>query len=236
MRLDRLGRRIFWAGLLGLPVMAVGVLVISQSSLAEPRRVPRIVQTSEGQRAVVYEEVDVEDFSSPESLLAGETPDAAEAEKTAQLREKLRAVIDEKASLLNSAALEAEIATHQRQIAELKALKELQRLEQGLKELSDKYPDSLSARRARDVLELLTQRRLVPKPDDGFGGPTPTFTPNIPYEPSPPSVPHLTPYDFADPDRIRRKPKKSAEFDRGSQKPMPLEDVEKPFGDGNNSP
>jgi hypothetical protein len=120
-------------------------------------------------------------------MLAVESPEAEEAEKTAELREELQKVIEEKASLLNATALAAEIELHRRQIDELKALQELQRLQKNLEELSDKFPDSDAGRRAREVLNLLKNagprptlrpdadvfdvpRRptTAPAPDDGF--------------------------------------------------------------------
>lgn len=114
-------------------------------------------------------------------MLASETPDAAETEKLRTLRESLDEVLKEKASLLNAEALSAEIEVQRRQVTELKALKELQKLQQSLQELSDKFPDSEAGKRARDVLELLKSRTIravpngalpfnpsSPESDDGF--------------------------------------------------------------------
>ena len=112
-------------------------------------------------------------------MLAADTPDAAEAETLAGLREKLRMVIEEKAALLNAAALEAEIAIHQRQIMELKALQELQRLFHSLKELSDKYPESEAAKRAKVMLETQLLD-LQPTPDQVFRRDS---TPPVPIKP-----------------------------------------------------
>src|SRR5262249_32261723 len=109
-----------------------------------------------------------------------ETPDAAEAAKSAKLREKLRTVIDEKASLLNSAALEAEISQQQRQIVELKAQHEIRQLRRGLQELSENFPDSDAGRQAAELLNIMRERAAgtrrtpvgaplwKPEPDNGF--------------------------------------------------------------------
>lgn len=109
-------------------------------------------------------------------MLLADVPDAAEAEKLPSLRGKLRTVIEEKAGLLNAAALEAEIALHERQIMELKALQELRRLQQSLQELSDKYPNSDAGRRAQELLDVL-RNSSSPRPIEQPFGPAPTSVP-----------------------------------------------------------
>lgn len=118
-------------------------------------------------------------------MLASETPDAAETEKLRTLQESYEEILKDKASLLNAEALSAEIELQRRQVTELKALRELQKLQQSLEELSDKFPDSDAGKQARDVLNLLKQRRahphqnLVPTLDDGFNR-----NPAAPYDPT----------------------------------------------------
>jgi hypothetical protein len=109
-------------------------------------------------------------------MLLADVPDAAEAENLPSLRGKLRTVIEEKAGLLNAAALEAEIALHERQIMELKALQELRRLQQSLQELSDKYPNSDAGRRAQELLDVL-RNSSSPRPIEQPFGPAPTYVP-----------------------------------------------------------
>lgn len=116
-------------------------------------------------------------------MLAPETPDAADTEKLRTLRDSYEEILKEKASLLNAEALSAEIELQRRQVTELKALKELQKLQQSLQELSDKFPNSDAGQRARDVLQWLKQRgansrlNLTPTPDDSFQriSPVPTY-------------------------------------------------------------
>jgi|GEM_PF-4335692 len=93
-------------------------------------------------------------------MLSTATPqDEAAVAKVAELRESLKKIMEEKAALLSVEALQVEIEMHQRHVSDLKALQELLKLEQSLKELSDKYPTSGAGQRAKQMLDLLNQKR-----------------------------------------------------------------------------
>lgn len=115
-----------------------------------------------------------------ESLAADSALDEAALTKVKELRETLKKVVEEKAAKLSAVALEAEIAMHQRHLSDLNALQELLRLEQGLKELSDKFPESDSGLKAKELLKALEHlrtpggalhpvRRRSPGDVDSFG-------------------------------------------------------------------
>jgi hypothetical protein len=112
----------------------------------------------------------------PENPLAEEVPDADEAEKAAKLREKLASVVAEKAALLNSAALEAEIAREQRHIRELKALQGLHRLRREMEAFDEKYRDSDAGRQVQRMLQQL-RRNPGPSPFPPFPGGIAPFSP-----------------------------------------------------------
>ena len=97
------------------------------------------------------------------TMLAAEQPaDAAEAAKLTELRAELQQVVDQKASLLNASALQAEIAAQKELLAELLALRELVALKNNLKELSDKYPNSAAGRQAVQLLKQLESSNGIP--------------------------------------------------------------------------
>lgn len=206
----------YLAGALTLPALIWGLSALSQRSLAQNEPLFRDAEESVTPVRVPmpFDEADEKVFDpvhpapvhpapvlGPQCLptvhigmLALDVPDAAETESLGKLRETMKKVLEEKASLLNAKALEAEIAQQQRQITELKALQELQRLERSLTELGDKYPDSDAGKRAKTVLELLKSRgglQLFPTPDDSFRR-APSYHPRpgspgnpaVPYEPS----------------------------------------------------
>lgn len=151
--------------------------------------------------------------ATPVMLATGESADAAEADKLIELRETLKRTVESKSALLNADALQAEIAMHQRHQADLQALLELQRLQKGLEELSDKYPDSDAGLRAKEVLQMLKNRGAVP-----VYNPTPaeSFVPGTSYVPAagtPGVVPAPDDEQFADP--------RSPNFTRRTRSPMP---------------
>ena len=131
--------------------------------------------------------------ADPGMLVLQEPIDQDEIAKLAALRETLQQTIEAKAALLNAGALQAEIALHQRHLADLRALLELERLQTSLQELSDKYPDSDAGRRAHQALQLLKMRRpvpvLSPTPDHGSFRFKPGIDPNPVPQPINPNVP-----------------------------------------------
>lgn len=166
-------------------------------------------------------------------MLAIETPNDEETEKLQQLRESYEELLKEKAALLNADALSAEIELQRRQVTELKALRELQKLQQSLKELSDKFPNSEAGKRALEVLDLLKQRsgppglHLLPTPDEGFRStPAPAFLPNDPARAAPPSRIHPA----GDVPIPRRKPMKLEEQPiRPKPVPNPTDEEKRPI-------
>jgi hypothetical protein len=138
-------------------------------------------------------------------MLVSDVPDASEAETIAALRAGLRKVIDQKAALLNAAALEAEIRIQERQIVELQALQELQRLKRSLTELSEEFPHTEAGRRAK--LMLMNSNPVNVAPSYGL---RPNWAP--PYQPY---------EEVAEPFAPRLQPNLA---------PTPTEDAENPFG------
>lgn len=85
--------------------------------------------------------------------------DEAGLAKVKALRETLKNLIEEKSAKMSAEALQREIEMHQQHLADMNALEELLRLEQSLKELGDKFPNSDSGLKAKELLDALKHLR-----------------------------------------------------------------------------
>lgn len=94
-----------------------------------------------------------------DTLASDAALDEAGLAKVKELRETLKKLIEEKSAKMSAAALEREIEMHRQHLADMNALEELLRLEQSLKELGDKFPNSDSGRKAKELLKALDHLR-----------------------------------------------------------------------------